>query len=208
MKYQLWPGWSWSVECHCTVCIRNKIISWFSSPTYWGNGLQWCRFSLAEMHFTKILCILAPFLRQFSWRYYNRNCAFYTQSSILVWLPDLTHQFNVFLGNQVIKRDEASPRFSQTESIVFWHLQVYLPKICEDSFFYIQCFFYSVTQFYFIRAFDLSLSLSLSFSLFLCFFPSLSFASQALFKTNILTVLLRLRYNWALVDCLMCTQPS
>ena len=41
------------------------------------------------MHFSAIF-------RQFSWRYYNRNCAFYTQSSILVWLLDLTHQFNVF----------------------------------------------------------------------------------------------------------------
>ena len=85
---------------HCLQ--RKKIISWFSSPTYWRNGSQWCRFSLEEMHFTKILCILAPFFRQFSWRYYNRNCAFYTQSSILVWLPDLTHQFNVFSENQVI----------------------------------------------------------------------------------------------------------
>ena len=47
------------------------------------------------MHFSAIF-------RQFSWRYYNRNCAFYTQSSILVWLLDLTHQFNVFSENQVI----------------------------------------------------------------------------------------------------------
>ena len=80
------------------------------------------------MHFSAIF-------RQFSWRYYNRNCAFYTQSSILVWLLDLTHQFNVFSENQVRNLRRGFSMSLRDWVYRFLTFTGLLPKICGEIIF-------------------------------------------------------------------------